>query len=503
MKKVLMSSLGIVLVMFFVITQAQGQRANESEVRELLDQLSVKLDDLKYNIDYELRRKRIARSEEGRLLDSFRALQRELSGFQEKFSRRWDSQYELTNLLSRAKSFDEDLSRVRLGFAVQGDWASAKDLFSRLADVYGVSWDWRMGQTGGRSFAMSLTGTYSLNLSRSDDVSLVADRAVRNADVQNKDAARRDLETLLEPPQRLTIEIRGNRVTLESSLAQQITLIADDKERTETLSDGRMIRLRTSLQGQEELTIRSFGEDNDYRVTFSLIDGGRGLRVTRSVTLDYLGQAVSAESFYVKTDSVARFGIYGNDSNRSSLKNGRDKRFIIPNGTVVTGTLENDISTKTSRNYDKFTLTVVAPTSFRGSVIEGYISGVSRSGRVSGRPQITFNFETIRMPSGEVYDFRGVLMSVTDMEGKTIKIDPEGSVKGESQTKETLKRGAIGSALGALVGAIAGGAKGAAIGAIIGGSAGAGSVVVQGKDDLELKAGSTIMVRSSAPTSQR
>jgi hypothetical protein len=148
-------------------------------------------------------------------------------------------------------------------------------------------------------------------------------------------------------------------------------------------------------------------------------------------------------------------------------------------------------------------MTVVSPTEFRGAVIQGYLSGVSRSGRVSGRPQITFNFETIRMPNGETYDFRGVVMAVTNTEGKTIRIDNEGAVKGDSQTKETVKRGAIGSAIGALIGAIAGGAKGAAIGAIIGGSAGAGSVVVQGKDDLDLKAGSSIMVQATTPSSQR
>ncbi|MFN3330275.1 MAG: YMGG-like glycine zipper-containing protein, partial [Pyrinomonadaceae bacterium] len=120
----------------------------------------------------------------------------------------------------------------------------------------------------------------------------------------------------------------------------------------------------------------------------------------------------------------------------------------------------------------------------------------------SGRSQITFNFETIRMPNGETYAFRGIVMSVTDTEGKTIKVDPEGTTKGDSQTKEAVKRGGIGAALGAVIGAIAGGAKGAAIGAIIGASAGAGSVAIQGKDDLELKAGSTIMVQASTPNTK-
>jgi hypothetical protein len=131
--------------------------------------------------------------------------------------------------------------------------------------------------------------------------------------------------------------------------------------------------------------------------------------------------------------------------------------------------------------------------------VEGYISGINRSGKVSGRSQITFNFERITLRNGQTYEFAGFLQSVTDQNGKTVKIDTEGTAKGDSQTKETVKRGGIGAGLGAIIGAIAGGGKGAAIGAIIGGGAGAGSVIVQGKDDLELKKGSMITVTASAP----
>ncbi len=91
------------------------------------------------------------------------------------------------------------------------------------------------------------------------------------------------------------------------------------------------------------------------------------------------------------------------------------------------------------------------------------------------------------------------VQSVTDENGKTVKVDTEGTAKGDSQTKETVKRGGIGAGVGAIIGAIAGGGKGAAIGAILGGGAGAGSVVLQGKDDLQLKAGSSVTVQASAP----
>ena len=144
-------------------------------------------------------------------------------------------------------------------------------------------------------------------------------------------------------------------------------------------------------------------------------------------------------------------------------------------------------------------MTVQSPNEYRGAIIEGHISGIDRSGKVSGRSQVTFNFDRIRLRNGQTYDFAGFLQSATDQDGKTVKVGTEGDVKSDSQTKETVKRGGIGAGIGAIIGAIAGGGKGAAIGAIIGGGAGAGSVVLTGKEDVELKQGSTVTVQASSP----
>jgi hypothetical protein len=51
----------------------------------------------------------------------------------------------------------------------------------------------------------------------------------------------------------------------------------------------------------------------------------------------------------------------------------------------------------------------------------------------------------------------------------------------------------------AIIGAIAGSGKGAAIGGIIGAAGGAGTVFIQGKDNLELPAGSELTIRASGP----
>lgn len=378
-------------------------------------------------------------------------------------------------------------------------------------------------QVGAQSY--NLTGTYQLDTSRSDDAREIADRAIQNSNVRNERQARQDLEDKLESPQEIAIQIRGNQVTIKTSNSSQVTFNADGREKVQTLANGERVRTRANIRGQE-VTISSFGQNTDYTIKFILIDNGRNMRVTRRFTTDYLRQTVFADSIYQKINNVAEIDGYNDNDDYSSNDDddyadnnggysssdpndrpgssptavpGRTGDYIVPDGTIILGRLNNDIDTKVSQNNDRFRMTVTSPNQFRGAVIEGYISGINRSGRVSGRSKLTFNFQTIRLRNGETYDFAGFLQSVTDEDGKTIEIDEEGTAKGDSQTKETVKRSGIGAGIGALIGAIAGGAKGAAIGAVIGGGAGAGSVILQGKDDLKLTAGSEVSVKASSP----
>jgi phage tail tape-measure protein len=112
---------------------------------------------------------------------------------------------------------------------------------------------------------------------------------------------------------------------------------------------------------------------------------------------------------------------------------------------------------------------------------------------------MTLNFDTIRLRDGGSYRFAGILESVRTTQGDTVRVDNEGSVRDTSQTTKTEQRAAIGTAVGAIIGAIAGGGKGAAIGAIVGAGGGAGSVYVQGRDDLDLGAGTELTIRASGP----
>lgn len=529
---------GLLIAGFAAQATAQISRANQRQVSDVLRRVNVKVDDLRYSLDSEFSQASTNRSDEDQIKDNLSSLQAELNEFQDKFNRRRESADDAIQVLDAARTVDDSLRIRRFSSKAQADWTSAKTLFDQFAGYYGVSTNWnnRRGQnsggnrfpsgnnypnSGNRSnrgnFGVGLTGTYELDTARSENTRDIAERAINDIDTQRRDESRRDLEDKLEAPTLLAIEVRGNQITLASTRAASITFTADGRDRTETLPDGRTVRLRTTLRGQE-LTVSSIGGDNDYTVTFASIENGNSLRVTRRITTEYLRQTIFAESIYNKTDATARLDVYGNQNSTTatnypsnnpnnypsgnyppSPRSGRNGQFIVPNGTILSGVLEHDITTAVSQNNDPFRLTVTAPNQYRGAIIEGYISGINRSGKVSGRSQLTLNFETIRLTNGNTYDFAGYLQSVTDSEGKTVQVDTEGSARGDNQTKETIKRGGIGAGIGAIIGAIAGGGKGAAIGAIIGGGAGAGSVYIQGKDDLELKAGSTIMVQASSP----
>ena len=171
----------------------------------------------------------------------------------------------------------------------------------------------------------------------------------------------------------------------------------------------------------------------------------------------------------------------------------------MPDGTEIVATLDSRLSTRDAQAEDPFTLTVVSPGQFQGARIDGRLLAVDRSGRVTGRSDMTFDFDRIRFRNGRTADFDGVIESVRTPDGDTLQVENTNVGEDDSQTSRTATRTGIGAAIGAVIGAVTGGTKGAVIGAAIGGAAGAGSVIVQGRDDLNLEPGSEFTIRALGP----
>ncbi len=102
--------------------------------------------------------------------------------------------------------------------------------------------------------------------------------------------------------------------------------------------------------------------------------------------------------------------------------------------------------------------------------------------------------------NGRTYRFAGIIDSATAANGDSITVNNEGQVRDSNQTTKTVTRAGIGAVIGAIIGAVAGGGEGAAIGAGVGAGAGVGSVLITGRDNIELGPGSTFNVTSGGPT---
>jgi hypothetical protein len=297
----------------------------------------------------------------------------------------------------------------------------------------------------------------------------------------------------------LAIDRRGNSVTIASTRAPQINFVANGREQVETTPGGRSVRVRADLSG-DRLTITRTGERaNDFTVTFEPTRDGSELEVTRTLYSDRVNQPIMVRTYYDRVSDVAQLNIYDTNREDSGVVSGPTGSFVIPNGTQVVAVLNNDLSTQNVRENDRFTMTVRSPGEYDGATIEGRVINVNRSGRITGRSEMVLDFDSIRMRDGRTFAFAGILEGVRTPDGEVVRVDNEGAVRESDQTKQTVTRTAIGTAVGAIIGAIAGGGKGAAIGAVIGAGAGAGSVYIQGRNDLNLQAGTEVTIRATGP----
>jgi hypothetical protein len=477
----------------------------DRQMRQLVDQLNVRSATFSRNLRNDLNRgsynDRNSADEARRQLSVFETA---LVQLRNRVNSRQVSSSDASNVLDRAAFLNNYIERRQLSSQTENNWSALRSDLDRLASAFNIAWNWSTvpGVPGGGGYPgrQDLTGTFRLNASRGDDVRTAVDNATRNLSLAERQRVYDSLIRRLDPPQMLAIDRRGNSVTIASTRAPQINFVADGREQVETTQGGRSVRVRANLVG-DTLTITRTGERaNDFTVSFDPSSDGRELLVTRTLYSDRVTQPVVVRTYYDRTSDVAQLNVYETNREDSNIGAGQATgSFVIPDGTQLVAVLNNDLSTQNVREGERFTMTVRSPGQYDGATIEGSVLSVERSGRVTGRSQMTFDFDTIRLRDGRSYRFAGILESVRTPNGDVVRVDNEGAVRDSDQTKTTVTRTAIGTAVGAIIGAIAGGGKGAAIGAVIGAGTGAGSVYIQGRDDLDLNAGTELTVRATGP----
>lgn len=366
---------------------------------------------------------------------------------------------------------------------------------TRNSQVSDVHYDWRGDWE--RAVTNRLTGSYRLDRERSDDAGRTAERAVRDIPRREQQRVRNAVMRRLEAPDALSIERDGRTITIASSQARPVTFEADERARVEESRNGRTVTTTATLSGDRLAVMTDGDRAVDFQVTFEPIDNGRRLRVTRRITHEDLHDVVVAKSVYDKRSDVPQFEVFGRAGEDDRPRATSRARFIVPDGTELVAILNDQVSTRQARDGDRVTLSVRSPAPYAGATIGGSITQVERSGRVSGRAGMSFDFDRIRLRDGRDSDFAGSIEEIRTSNDDEVRVDNEGNIEDDgSQTARTVERTGIGAAIGAAIGAVTGGGKGAAIGAAIGAGAGAGSVFIQGRDDLELMSGTEFRIRA-------
>lgn len=486
-------------------THRRPQRTNDAQVRQIIHRIETHSDDFRNSLAASSDRNRIDATGNDNVNTFVGDFSDAVKRLHERFDRREASNTDVQEVLDRASRIDSFMQRNNLDARTAGSWATLRADLTQLAGAYGIAWQSNSTTSyppnQGSYGASRLTGTYRIDQSRSDDARQAAERATRN--LRNNDR-QRTLDVLtarLESPAAIALEVRGRNVSIASSRAPQITFEANGNETAERTANGRTARVRASLSNDQLIISSDGNRDEDFSVTFDSIDNGRRLRVTRRISDINLSSPVVVQSIYERTSDVAQFNIYtGSQGYPTDGRTGTTSgNFVIPDGTQLVAVLNESLSTTRASEGQTFTMTVRDPRQYDGATIEGHVTNVKRSGRATGRSEMTLNFDTIRLRDGGAYRFAGVVSGVRTPNGETVRVDNEGAVQDSNQTTKTEQRAAIGTAVGAVIGAIAGGGKGAVIGAVLGAGGGAGSVYAQGRNDLDLVSGTEVTVRASAP----
>ncbi|MBP1636896.1 MAG: hypothetical protein H6Q10_3470 [Acidobacteria bacterium] len=409
-------------------------------------------------------------------------------------------------VLRRGAGIEGFMQRYQLGAEAEQGWLSLRGDLDRLARAYHVAWNWSdpgyAPAVPGAGFHHRLTGTYQLEANGSDDPRRVAERAARAAPSDQRQRTYENLLARLQAPDLIAIERNENSVTMASTRGRLVTVDADGRDHLERWSADRTMTTRATLEGERLVVATSGNPGRDYTATFDPMENGRGLQVTRTIDHESLRQGVTARSSYRRVSDDARWNLDpggprgpGDDA---GLPMGD---FVVPDGTRFVALLDTALSTTNAREGDPYTMTTRSPSQYAGAVIQGVVSAVNESGRLTGRAGMSLSLQSIRLPSGGSYQFDGVIEDIRAPGGERVRVDRDGTFDTDgSQTQRTVERGAIGAALGAIIGVIAGGGKGAAIGAVIGAGGGAGTVIVEGRDRLDLQRGTEVTITSGAPS---
>lgn len=181
------------------------------------------------------------------------------------------------------------------------------------------------------------------------------------------------------------------------------------------------------------------------------------------------------------------------------------KQIVVPAGTEVPLLLKSAIDTKNTRVGDGVYCQTAFPVVVdnvivipAGSYVKGEIVRSQRAGRVKGRAEVLFRFNTIIFPNGYTVDMPGTVHH--DSGTANASVDDEGVIKADSQKGKDAKTIGIGAGVGSTAGGIITGTRGGAgAGAGLGGLVGLATVLLTRGQDVRIEPGTSFKMLLQRP----
>lgn len=177
---------------------------------------------------------------------------------------------------------------------------------------------------------------------------------------------------------------------------------------------------------------------------------------------------------------------------------------VIPRETELIIELQDDLNTEQSREGEKFTARIVAPSEIAGALVEGRVAKIMKPGRIKRRSEMLLSFDRIILNDNRWSNFSAQLTEVMAVKGDNIKkVDNEGTAIGQSSMKgDIIKVGAT-TGTGALIGGVVGGPVGLAVGAGVGAAFGVGAVVIERGKHVRLNRNQQVRIKTAYETQIR
>ena len=170
----------------------------------------------------------------------------------------------------------------------------------------------------------------------------------------------------------------------------------------------------------------------------------------------------------------------------------------VPAGTKLLLALKSAVNTKTAHPGDGVYLETTFPIAANnrivipaGTYVQGVIDSVKRPGRVKGRAEVLFHFNTLIFPSGYTVAVPGSLQDAPGVENGKVK-DKEGTMQADGQKGKDAGTIAQPAATGTLIGGLTHGGKGAAIGGLAGAGVGLAQVLLTRGDEIRIPEGTSV-----------